>query len=75
MNCKVPMAVAFEHINPMDFSDMGLRHRMYEKLVETGLEFYKNDDRFYIDMQERKIPEHLHWHARIPWAKRKRLKK
>lgn len=72
MMCEVPMAVAFDHISPMDFSDMDLRHRMYEKLAEVGLEFYKKDERFYIDMQERNIPNHLHWHARLPRAKRKK---
>jgi len=75
MNCKVPMAVAKEHIDPMDFSNMGLRFRMYEELVKVAKEFYKDEPRWYIDMQERKIPNHLHWHARIPWAKRKHLKR
>jgi hypothetical protein len=75
MNCKVPMIVANNHVSPMDFSDMDLRRRMYEKIVEVGQEFYKNDDRWYVDMQERNIPNHLHWHVRLPWAKRKHRQK
>ena len=75
MNCKVPMVVAKEHIDPMDFSNMGLRFRMYEELVKVAKEFYKDEPRWYIDMQERKIPNHLHWHARIPWEKRKHQKR
>ena len=75
MNCKVPMVVALNHVSPMDFSDLDLRRRMYEKIIEVGKEFYKGEDRWYVDMQERKIPNHLHWHVRIPWAKRKHLKR
>ena len=45
------------------------------KIIEVGKEFYKDEDRWYVDMQERKIPNHLHWHVRIPWAKRKKEKR
>lgn len=72
MNCKVPMVVAANHIDPMDFSDLDLRHKMYDKLIEVASSFYKGQGRFFIDMQERKIPTHLHWHARLPWEKRKK---
>ena len=75
MHCKVPMIVTLKHVDPMDFSNMDLRHRMYEKITEIGEEFYKGEDRWYVDMQERKIPHHLHWHVRVPWAKRKRSKR
>ena len=73
MHCRVPMIVALDHIDPMDFSCMDLRVEMYKKLIEIGVDFYKGK-RFFIDMQERKIPNHLHWHVRLPWERRKKSK-
>ena len=41
----------------------------YEELMESMLhkvakKFYGNEYAYHIDKNQRKIPDHLHWHAR-----------
>ena len=68
MNCKIPMVVPFEHVDPESKNHHDLRKRMLDKLREVGKEFYKGK-MFFIDKFENKIPEHMHWHARPVKAK------
>ena len=64
--CKVPMVVAREHISPRanDLVVNQIRFEMQKQLTIIAEKFY-NDKPFYIDKKERKIPTHLHWHARL----------
>ena len=63
MNCKVPMIVPWEHIDPKDGGSAFLRGQMEKMLVKIALKFY-GGPHFYIDKKENKIPDHMHWHAR-----------
>lgn len=63
MNCKIPMVVPFEHIDPNSKTHQDLRKKMLAKLREVAKDFYKGKP-FFIDKYENKIPEHMHWHAR-----------
>ena len=68
-SCKVPMVVTKDHIDPRNKNadhhtwHTILRDRMELSLTRVAETFYK-DIPFYIDKQERKIPGHMHWHAR-----------
>jgi len=64
--CKIPMAVSREHIPPTasDLVVNQIRLNMRTKLEQIAEKFY-NDKPFYIDKIQRKIPDHLHWHARL----------
>ena len=62
-NCKVPMVVPFEHINPGASGYDDLRSRMEKELTKVAYRFY-GDLEFAIDRKENKIPKHMHWHAR-----------
>ena len=64
--CKIPMAVSREHISPEanDLVANHIRNQMKVKLLEIGNIFY-NGKKFHIDKIQRKIPNHLHWHARL----------
>ena len=57
------MVVASDHIDPKGGGSEQLRVRMEKQLIRVALEFY-GEEEFFIDKQERKIPDHLHWHAR-----------
>tara|TARA_Y100000310_G_C20681345_1_gene816135 strand:- start:2386 stop:2664 length:279 start_codon:yes stop_codon:yes gene_type:complete len=61
MSCKVPMAVWTKahtmKISSKDFDEM------YDTLVAVGRKFYKRRA-FFIDTKQRKVYDHLHWHAR-----------
>ncbi len=63
MSCKIPMVVPFKHIDPKSKNHENLRKRMEEKLTQVAKAFY-NNNRFFIDKQENKVPLHMHWHAR-----------
>jgi len=58
--CKVPQVIWREHSMTPPRS---IECKMISKLTEVAREFYGNDD-WYIDTNQRKIPDHLHWHAR-----------
>ncbi len=64
MNCHVPMVVPFEHIDPQQGGSEQLRTRMEKQLTRVALNFYEEDENFYIDKEERSILDHMHWHAR-----------
>ena len=60
-SCLIPMAVWKEHtmsLNPKD------EKRMEDSLIRGAKQFY-NHDNFRIDKNQRAIPDHLHWHARL----------
>ena len=63
MDCKVPMAVWKEHTMEIPEPDEYIMEAM---LYETACMFYESWDGkdFHIDKNQRKIPDHLHWHAR-----------
>jgi len=62
-DCKIPMAVWKEHTMSIPESDETI---MYDMLYDTACMFYKSWDgkEFYIEKTQRKILDHLHWHAR-----------
>ena len=62
-NCHVPMVVPFEHVDPKSNRHKRLEERMENELFRVGFDFY-GDLNFFIDKQERKILDHMHWHAR-----------
>jgi hypothetical protein len=57
------MVVPFEHIDPNTGGNEKLRERMENELFRIGLDFY-GDLKFFIDKQERKVLDHMHWHVR-----------
>ena len=61
-DCKVPMIVWKEHTMNIPESDESI---MYAMLYDTACMFYESWDGkdFYIEKTQRKIPDHLHWHA------------
>ena len=59
-SCKVPMVVWKEHTVDIPEPD---KYVMKSMLQEVAHMFYK-DKKYYIDIVQRKIPNHLHWHAR-----------
>ena len=61
-DCKVPMIVWKEHTMNIPESDESV---MYAMLYDTACMFYESWDGkdFYIEKTQRKIPDHLHWHA------------
>tara|TARA_S200000501_G_scaffold370237_1_gene411063 strand:- start:402 stop:689 length:288 start_codon:yes stop_codon:yes gene_type:complete len=66
--CKIPQVIWKKHsMTPSRYIEM----KMVAKLSKIAREFYGNDD-WYIDTKQRKIKDHLHWHAR---PKKKRPKK
>ena len=59
--CKIPQVILKEHtMKPTRYVEM----KMITKLTEVAREFYGHDN-FRIDTNQRKIPDHLHWHARL----------
>lgn len=64
MNCKVPMIVPWEHIDPKDGGSPYLRAEMERMLTKVAYRFY-GGPHFYIDKKENKVPDHMHWHARL----------
>ena len=59
--CKIPQVIWRKHsMSPPSHIEM----KMISKLNEVAREFYGHDD-FYIDTKQRKIPDHLHYHARL----------
>lgn len=59
-DCLIPMAVWKRH--KMKISKQG-EYVMREMLKIKAKEFYGNTN-FYIDVIQRKVLDHLHWHAR-----------
>jgi len=62
-HCHVPMVVTLNHISPVDSSYNDLRWRMYQALYRVARTRF-GDHSFVIDMRQRTIKDHLHWHAR-----------
>ena len=62
MDCKIPMAVWKEHTMEIPEPDEYIMEAM---LYETACMFYESWDGkdFTIEKSQRKIPDHLHWHA------------
>ena len=63
MNCHVPMAVPFEHIDPKEGGSQVLRDKMEHMLIKVGERFFRGQE-FIIDKEEKTIFDHMHWHAR-----------
>ena len=61
-SCLVPMAVWKEHTMEIDKYYSELMERMLHKVAKK---FYGNEYAYRIDKVQRKIPNHLHWHASI----------
>ena len=59
--CHVPMAVWKEHTMEIDEHYSELMESMLHKVAKK---FYENEYAYHIDKNQRKIPDHLHWHAR-----------
>ena len=59
-SCFVPMIVWKDHIMSLPEPDINI---METFLIECAKQFY-GDTPFFIDKKQRKIHEHLHWHAR-----------
>ena len=61
-DCLVPMAVWREHTMNIPEPDESV---MYSMLYNTACMFYESWDGkdFYIEKTQRKISDHLHWHA------------
>lgn len=59
--CHVPLVVCNRHT--MLPTEQELK-RMEEKADCWGKEIY-GEGRFYIDQNQRKIKDHLHWHIRV----------
>ena len=59
-SCFVPMVVLKRHT--MEATDEERAH-MTEELYKVGHKFYAGDS-FIIDTKQRKIKDHIHWHAR-----------
>ena len=61
-DCLVPMAVWKEHTMNIPEPDESV---MYSMLYDTACMFYESWDGkdFYIEKSQRKILDHLHWHA------------
>ena len=59
-DCKVPMSVWKEHIMEIPEPD---EYVMKSLLLEAGETIFGING-FYIDKAQKKIPNHLHWHAR-----------
>ena len=58
--CKIPMVVAKKHtMRPGRHIEM----KMIVQLNKTAVAFY-GDTNYRIDTNQRKIPDHIHWHAR-----------
>tara|TARA_A100001515_G_C4460283_1_gene173386 strand:- start:177 stop:350 length:174 start_codon:yes stop_codon:yes gene_type:complete len=55
------MAVWKEHtmVIPKEYSEL-----MEKMLHKVAKKFYGNEYAYHIDKNQRKIPDHLHWHAR-----------
>ena len=60
-DCKVPMIVWKEHTMSVPKSDEQL---MEGFLIECGRQFYGYNSSFFIDKNQSKISDHLHWHIR-----------
>ena len=60
--CRIPQVILrSEHsMNP----SQEIQDKMERVLLEVSKEFYGEGVEFYIDKNQRKIPDHLHWHAR-----------
>ena len=72
-SCNVPMVVPYRHIDPTKYEMLSrsekdrrrnLMGRMRHELNKVAQEFY-GEENFYIDTKENKIPNHMHWHARV----------
>jgi hypothetical protein len=59
-SCNVPMAVWKEHTMKIPESD---EYVMRALLSEAG-EMRFGENKFYIDIVQRAVLDHLHWHAR-----------
>lgn len=59
-DCKVPMIVWKEHTMSVPESDEQVMESIF---YDCGQLFYSNKP-FYIDKNQRKISDHLHWHVR-----------
>ena len=58
--CSIPMVVCKQHtMSP----NVEILQKMEDKLNEIAKIFYK-DIPFKIDKVQRRIPDHIHWHAR-----------
>ena len=71
-SCHVPMAVTHEHIDPTEKPLLTTEEKnkylkiyknMSNQLYIAAYDFF-GDFNFYIDKKQRKIPNHVHWHAR-----------
>ena len=60
MDCQIPMMVWKDHTMSISTQDEEMVESMLHKVAR---EFYKSD-KYYIDKVQRKIFDHLHWHAR-----------
>ncbi len=60
MDCEIPMVVWKEHTMSLDEKTEEL---LEQELHKVATEFYQSQD-YYIDKVQRKIFDHLHWHAR-----------
>ena len=60
-SCLIPMAVWKEHTMSIDKHYSELMESMLHKVAKK---FYENEYAYHIDKNQRKIPDHLHWHAR-----------
>ena len=60
-SCLIPMAVWKEHtmVIPKEYSEL-----MESMLHKVAKKFYGNEYAYHIDKNQRKIFDHLHWHAR-----------
>lgn len=59
--CKIPQVIWRKHsMSPSIHIEM----KMVSKLAEIAEQFYGHKN-FYIDSTQRKIPDHLHFHARL----------
>ena len=59
-DCKVPMIVWKEHTMDVHESD---QYIMEAFLIECAKTFYDGKE-YSISKEQRKIPDHFHWHAR-----------
>ena len=60
VSCHVLQVICKEHtMNP----PTGIRIKMRKALVKAARSVYGHDN-FYIDKNQRKILDHIHWHAR-----------
>ncbi len=60
LTCHLPMLVWRHHAMTLSAADV----RRLEKALDRAGGAYYGDTPYFLDKRQRKIPDHLHWHAR-----------